>query len=180
MTFTQLPIHGARLVDLSPRVDDRGLFARMWCEEEFGAHGLSVNFVQCNTNFSHRAGTMRGLHYQTDPHGEIKLVRCIRGAVFDVIVDMRRESSTFMRWHGVELSEDNRRLLYVPAGCAHGFQTLRDQSEVLYAVSHPYTPSAERGVRWDDPLVGIDWPHAAERFLSPKDQTWPDIESVVR
>lgn len=175
MTFEEVPIAGAWLITLAPRVDERGHFARVWDDDLFAARGLTTRFVQCNTNYSARAGTLRGLHYQAAPHGEIKLVRCIRGAVFDVIVDMRPESPTYLTWYGVELSEDNVRMLYVPDGCAHGFQTLRDQSEVMYPVSAPYTPSAELGVRWDDPAIGVEWPAAAERLLSPKDRAWPDI-----
>jgi dTDP-4-dehydrorhamnose 3,5-epimerase len=179
MIFSATAITGAWLVDLQRREDERGFFARVWCEEEFAARGLTARFVQCNTSFSQHAGTLRGLHYQAAPHGEVKLIQCTRGSVFDVIVDVRPDSPTYLKWFGVELSEDNKRLLYVPAGCAHGYQTLRDASEVLYPVSAPYTPSAERGVRWNDPTFAIAWPLAPHRRLSPKDEAWPDFVHVA-
>jgi dTDP-4-dehydrorhamnose 3,5-epimerase len=175
MTFVETSIEGAWLVELEPRSDERGFFARVWCEEEFAARGLNARFVQCNTAFSRHRGTIRGLHYQADPHGEVKLMRCIRGSVFDVVVDVRRDSSTYLHWWGIELSEENRRMVYVPAGCAHGYQTLRDDTEVMYPVSSPYTPTAERGVRWNDPLFAIRWPDVPARHVSPKDASWADF-----
>jgi dTDP-4-dehydrorhamnose 3,5-epimerase len=175
MRFVETAIAGAWLVDLEPLVDQRGFFARVWSDDAFAAHGLTTNFVQCNTAFTHQAGTIRGLHYQLSPFADAKLMRCIRGAVFDVIADVRPESPTYLRWFGVELSEDNRRLLYVPAGCAHGYQALSNHAEVMYPVSAPYAASAERGVRWDDPLFAIRWPHAGEHCLSDKDAAWPDF-----
>jgi len=174
MTFSETSIAGAWLVGLEPRSDERGFFARVWCEEAFAAHGLTTRFVQCNDGYSRRAGTLRGLHYQADPHGEVKFVRCIRGAVFDVIVDLREDSPSYLQWFGLELSADSRQMLYVPSGCAHGYQTLLDDSEVLYPVSAPYTPAAERGVRWNDPLFAIRWPEVSERHVSAKDEAWAD------
>jgi dTDP-4-dehydrorhamnose 3,5-epimerase len=175
MTFEETSIHGAWLVELEPRSDERGFFARAWCEDELTARGLTGRFVQCNDSYSRHAGTLRGLHYQAEPHGEVKLIRCIRGAVFDAIVDVRPDSPTYLRWFGVELSAENRRALYIPSGCAHGYQTLVDESEVMYPVSCVYTPSAERGIRWDDPVFAIAWPAADARRLSPKDERWPDF-----
>jgi dTDP-4-dehydrorhamnose 3,5-epimerase len=178
MTFAETSIHGAWLIKLEPRSDERGFFARVWCEQELAARGLTGRFVQCNDSQSRHAGTLRGLHYQAEPYGEVKLVRCIRGTVFDVIVDVRPDSPTYLQWYGVELSADNRRSLYVPSGCAHGYQTLVDDSEVMYPVSTMYTPEAERGIRWDDPLFAIRWPDVGARHLSPQDTRWPDFAPV--
>ena len=175
MRFLETSVTGAWLVELEPVVDHRGFFARVWSDDAFAARGLSTHFVQCNNAYSTRAGTLRGLHYQAQPFADAKLMRCIRGAVFDVIVDVRPDSPTYLQWFGVELSEDNRSLLYIPPGCAHGYQALCDNTEVLYPVSAPYTATAERGIRWNDPLFGIEWPHAAERYISDKDAGWPDF-----
>jgi dTDP-4-dehydrorhamnose 3,5-epimerase len=180
MTFVETPIAGAWLIEPEPRSDERGFFARLWCEDAFAARGLTARFVQCNNGYSRHRGTLRGLHLQAQPYGEVKLVRCIRGAIFDAIVDVRPPSPTYLQWFGVELTADDRRMLYVPAGCAHGYQTLADDTEVLYPVSAPYTPAAERGIRWDDPLFDIRWPDAPERRLSPKDGTWPDYVPETR
>lgn len=174
MRFRSPPLAGARLVLPEPRRDARGWFARLFCAEEFAREGLPTTFVQQNVSLSHRAGTLRGLHYQAAPHGEAKLVRCLRGAVFDVIVDLRPDSDTYLRWAGFDLTEDNLAQLLVPAGFAHGFQTLSEDSVVSYLVTHPYTPSAERGLRWDDPAIGIDWPRDVAE-ISDKDRTWPDL-----
>ena len=174
MIFTPTELDGAWLVDLDRREDDRGFFARAWCEREFAEHGLSTEVVQCNISFNHRKGTLRGMHYQVEPHAEIKLVRCTRGALFDVIVDLRPDSPTHARWLGVELTADNRRALYIPAGFAHGYQTLADATETFYQVSAFWTPEAERGVRWDDPAFGIEWPDPDPPVLSEKDRAWPD------
>lgn len=174
MIFTETPIAGAWIVDPEPKGDERGFFARAWCEREFGARGLAARFVQCNNAFSRHRGTLRGLHYQAEPHGEVKLMRCIGGAVFDAIVDMRPGSPSYLRWYGVALSADNRRALYVPTGCAHGYETLTDDCEVLYPVSAFYVPGAERGVRWDDPMIRIAWP-LPPAHLSEKDRHWPDL-----
>jgi dTDP-4-dehydrorhamnose 3,5-epimerase len=143
----------------------------------FAARGLTADFVQCNESFSARKGTLRGLHYQAAPHGEVKLVRCVRGAIFDVLVDLRPDSSTYTRWFGAELTAANRRLLYIPEGCAHGYLTLEDQSEVEYPVSCAYHPDAERGIRWNDPRFAIAWPDVEPLTLSPKDRQWPDYLS---
>ncbi len=174
MTFTEeTTIQGAVVVDVEPRSDDRGFFARAWCEQEFEAHGLNPRLAQANLSYNRRRGTLRGLHYQAAPYEEAKLVRCIRGAMYDVIVDLRRASSTYLHWAAVELSADNRKALYVPEGCAHGFQTLDDDTEVLYLITHRHIPHAERGVRWDDPVFNIAWPHVEHRVMSAKDLAWP-------
>lgn len=174
MKFTDTAIAGAFVVEPEPRADARGTFARLWDQEEFRARGLSTAFVQCNDSVSHRRGTLRGLHYQAAPHGEVKLVRCVRGAVFDVAVDVRAGSPTFGRWFGVELSGENRRMLYVPEGCAHGYLTLADACEVIYPVTATYHPECERGVRWNDPRFAIAWPDVGPLSLSDKDRSWPD------
>lgn len=173
MRFTPTPIAGAFVVDLEERRDDRGFFARVWCQREFEAHGMNARFVQCNNSFSHGRGTMRGLHYQAAPYGEAKLVGCVRGHIFDVVVDMRRDSATYLRSYGAELTGQNRSMMYVPEGCAHGYLTLADNSEVVYPVTEFYHPEAEAGLRWDDPVVSISWPETP-RIVSPKDQAWPD------
>jgi dTDP-4-dehydrorhamnose 3,5-epimerase len=174
MKFTPTSIPGAFLIEQTPHGDDRGFFGRAWCSEEFQAHGLNGMFVQCNDSFSAVRGTLRGLHYQAAPHGEAKLMRCIRGAIFDVILDLRHESSTRHRWFGARLSAENRHMLYVPEGCAHGYLTLEDNTEVLYPVTHTYAPAAERGVRWNDPAFDIEWPNVGTLVISAKDRSWPD------
>lgn len=177
MRFTETTVTGAFLIDPEPRQDERGFFARVWCREDFAARGLSADFVQCNDSFSVHRGTLRGLHYQAPPFGEIKLVSCVRGRVWDVLVDLRQESPTFCRWFGAELSADNRRMMYVPEGCAHGYLTLEDGSEVTYPVSRSYHPESERGVRWNDPRFNIEWPMRDGLTMSPKDRQWPDYRS---
>jgi dTDP-4-dehydrorhamnose 3,5-epimerase len=177
MRFAETTVHGAFVIDPEPREDERGFFARLWDRDVFAARGLTADFVQCNESFSARKGTLRGLHYQAAPHGEVKLVRCVRGAIFDVLVDLRPDSSTYTRWFGAELTAANRRLLYIPEGCAHGYLTLEDQSEVEYPVSCAYHPDAERGIRWNDPRFAIAWPDVEPLTLSPKDRQWPDYLS---
>jgi dTDP-4-dehydrorhamnose 3,5-epimerase len=177
MRFTETSVGGAYLIDPEPKGDDRGFFARLWCRDEFEARGLSATFVQCNDSFSAHRGTLRGLHYQIAPFQEAKLVGCIRGAVFDVVVDLRPQSPTFARWFGVTLTASNRTMLYVPEGCAHGYLTLEDGSEVVYPVSQAYRPEAERGIRWNDPTFNIDWPYPGPLTVSPKDRQWPDYTS---
>jgi dTDP-4-dehydrorhamnose 3,5-epimerase len=174
MRFTETSVSGAYLVDPEPKGDERGFFARLWCRDEFAARGLSADFVQCNGSFSARRGTLRGLHYQIAPFQESKLVGCIRGAVFDVVADVRPGSPTFGRWFGATLTGANRTMLYVPEGCAHGYLTLEDASEVVYPVSQMYRPEAERGIRWNDPRFNIDWPYPGPLTVSAKDREWPD------
>ena len=169
MIFRETEIPGAFVIDLERREDERGFFARAWCADEFAAHGLSTRLVQANLSYNESAGTLRGMHFQRAPHEEAKLIRCTRGSLFDAIVDLRPDSPAFKRWIGVELSAENRRALYVPEGCAHGYQTLEDGTESLYLVSEFYAPESEGGVRWNDPAFGIEWPDADNRTLSPKD-----------
>ncbi len=176
MIFTPTDVAGAYIVDLEPRGDERGFFARAFCRGEFEAHGLSSRVIQCNLSSSSRAGTLRGMHFQVAPHEEAKLVRCTRGALYDVALDLRPESPSYLRWVGVELTSENHRMLYVPEGCAHGFQSLADDTEVFYQVSAAYAPDAERGVRWDDPAFAIAWPEAESRVISDKDAGWPAYE----
>ncbi len=173
MIFDALGVAGAYLVGLEPRNDDRGFFARSFCAHEFAEHGLKGTFVQANLSHNPHRGTLRGLHYQRAPHAEVKLVRCTRGALFDVVVDLRPGSPSYGRWAGAELSADNRRALYVPEGCAHGFETLVDDTEASYLVSAFYAPGAEAGMRWDDPQLAIDWPITPPARISPKDATAP-------
>jgi dTDP-4-dehydrorhamnose 3,5-epimerase len=172
MQFVTLPLAGAFRIDLERMVDNRGFFARTFCAEEFRAHGLVTQFVQHSLSFNARKGTLRGLHYQADPYAETKLLRCTAGAVFDVLVDLRRSSSTFGRWHAETLTADNHVMLYVPAGCAHGFQTLEDGSELYYEIAPAYVPSAARGVAFNDPALGIAWP-LPDPIVSVADQTRP-------
>lgn len=174
--YSPTTVGGAFLVEMEPREDSRGFFARVFCAEEFAAHGLEPHVAQINNAFTARARTLRGLHYQVAPAGEAKLVRCLRGRVFDVLVDLRAGSSTFRRWFGVELSGGDRRMLYVPKGCAHGYLTLEDESELLYLASAPYSSSHERVLRWNDPAIGIDWP-VSPVILSDKDRVAPDFDA---
>lgn len=173
MIIQPASLSGAAVIDLQRRGDDRGFFARNFCADEFAAAGLPTEFVQQNMSWSARAGTLRGMHFQLAEHAEDKLIRCVRGAVFDVILDLREGSATFGKWESFELTAENRRQVLVPKGFAHGFQTLADDSEVSYLVSHRYTPSAERGIRWNDPRFAIHWPQTPTD-MSPKDQSWPD------
>ena len=175
MRFTPSELPDAVIIDIEGHVDQRGLFARTFCEEEFAAAGLPTRFVQSSVSFNTRRGTLRGLHYQAGPRPEGKVVRCTRGAIQDVVVDLRPTSATFLRWVGVELTAENRRALYIPPGCAHGFQTLTDDSEVLYLMTEFYAPEMARGVRWNDPVFGIDWP-IANPTMSERDATFPDFQ----
>ena len=174
MRFVELPLPGAFIVEIEERRDDRGFFARSFCGDEFSRQGLIAHFPQCNISFNEHRGTLRGLHYQADPRPEVKLVRCTRGAIYDVIVDLRPASETFRQWRGVELTADNRRALYIPAGFAHGFQTTTDGAEVFYMMGDVYVPELARGVRWDDPRLGVAWPLPAPR-MSERDASYPDF-----
>ena len=176
MIFRELELAGAFLVELKPHSEARGQFARAWCREEFSSHGLATDFVQGNVSVNPEVGTLRGMHYQRPPHGEVKLVRCVRGAIYDVIVDVRPESPTFRRWVGVELSPKTLTMLYVPVDFAHGFQTLQPDTEVNYLVSAAYAPGAGAGLRYDDPVLGIDWPLPVSR-ISTQDCEWPLLQA---
>ena len=179
MIFTQTPLAGAYVIDATPIADMRGSFARTYCEKEFAGAGLVNHWVQCNLSHNIKAGTLRGMHYQRVPHQEVKLVRCPRGSVFDVAVDIRPESPTFGNWFGVELSAQNRRSFYIPTGFAHGYQSLADDSDVFYQVSEFYHPESEGGLRWDDPALNIAWPLPDRVSLSTKDSSWPLMKSGV-
>jgi dTDP-4-dehydrorhamnose 3,5-epimerase len=174
MIFDKTKIAGVYTVELEKRADDRGFFARGWCGHEFAEHGLSDRIVQMNISVNRHKHTLRGFHYQVAPYQEDKLLRCVRGAVHDVLIDLRPDSPTFMRHMTVELSAANYRMLLVPKGCANAFLTLADETEVTYLVSEFYTPAAERGVRWNDPAFGVRWP-AEPAVISDKDCSWPDF-----
>lgn len=178
MRFIDTPLPGVWVIELEELGDERGWFARTFDKEEFEARGLNPAVVQCNASFNAQRDTLRGMHYQADPHGESKLVRCVRGAIFDVAIDLRSGSPTRCAWHGVELSAENRLALYIPAGLAHGFQTLEENCEVLYQMGARYVPEAARGVRWDDPAFAVDWPEPhGERVISERDASYPDFVS---
>ncbi len=173
MIFKETALRGAYIIDLEKIRDERGFFARAWCRREFEAAGLTARIVQTNVSYSAKRGTLRGMHYQAPPHAEAKLIRCTRGAIYDVIVDLRADSPTYRQWIGVELAADDHRMLFVPENFAHGFLTLSDDVEVTYQVSEFYTPGAERGIRWNDPAIGIEWP-MEPTVMSRKDMSWPD------
>jgi dTDP-4-dehydrorhamnose 3,5-epimerase len=174
MRFDELKLAGAFVVSPERHDDARGWFVRTYCRDEFTAHGLIGDFIQCSASFNARRGTLRGMHWQRAPHAETKLVRCTRGAVFDVLLDLRPGSATFRRWQAAELSADNGVAVYVPAGVAHGFQSLADASEVFYQIAERYMPEASAGVRWNDPAFGIDWPIRAP-ILSDRDAGYGDF-----
>lgn len=178
MIFEETGLAGAFVIEPERREDERGFFARTWCRDEFAAHGLNPALVQCNISFNKKRGTLRGMHYQAAPHEEAKLVRCTQGAIYDVILDLRRESATFGRWVGVELTAENRRMLYVPEGFAHGFQTLEDDSEVFYQMSAFYHAESALGARWDDPAFAIAWP-LPDPILSDRDRAFPLWDAAV-
>ena len=171
MIFTEVKVRGAYIVEIEQLVDERGFFARTWCLRELREQGLDSNLVQCSISFNHKRGTLRGMHIQLPPHAETKLVRCTQGAIYDVILDLRRDSPSYMQWHGEELTAENRNALYVPKGCAHGFLTLADITEVLYQISDFYAPEFARGLRWNDPQFSIVWP-AEVTVISERDQNY--------
>lgn len=178
MLFTETKLKGAFILDLELREDPRGFFARTFCMKEFEAHGLKPTVAQCNLSYNHKAGTLRGMHYQIAPATETKLIRCTRGAIYDVIIDMRPDSPTYKQHIGVELTEDNRRALYVPDMFAHGYQALTDGAEVVYQVGEFYTPGYERGLRYNDPAFGIEWPMPVS-VISEKDAAWALFDEAV-
>jgi len=176
MTFKQTNLPGVLEITLEPRSDERGFFARSWCEREFREKGLNPNIAQCSVSFNSKKGTLRGMHFQADPLPEAKTVRCTHGSVYDVVLDVRPCSPTFKHWTAVTLTAATRNAVYVPEGCAHGFLTLEDDSEVFYQISEFYHPELARGVRWNDPAFGIQWPSAVE-LISDRDRAYPDFES---
>jgi len=176
MTFTELPVVGAFLVELEPRTDDRGFFARSWCARELSARGLVADLRQCNISCNTRRGTVRGMHFSAHVPGEAKVVRCTAGKIFDVLLDLRPDSRSYRKWAGIELGAADRRMVYVPPGVAHGFQTLADGAEVFYQMSEFYAPELSRGVRWDDPAFDIRWPEPVT-LISAQDRGYPDHQS---
>jgi dTDP-4-dehydrorhamnose 3,5-epimerase len=174
MLFTPTKLRGAFIVELEPIEDNRGFFARTYCKNEFSAKDLQTKFVQCSISFNQKKGTLRGMHYQAAPYQEVKLVRCTSGVIYDVIIDMRPKSATYTQWVAVELSAENRRMLYIPKDFAHGFLTLADNTEVFYQIDQFYTPKASRGLRWNDPAFAIQWP-ANVASISHKDRDYPDF-----
>jgi dTDP-4-dehydrorhamnose 3,5-epimerase len=176
MEFTKSALQDAWIIELESRGDERGYFARTFCRKEFEAHGLDATIAQSNTSYSRDAGTLRGMHYQKAPAEETKLMRCIRGSIFDVIIDLRPASSTYLQSYGIELSANNLKMLYIPKGFAHGFMTLEDHTEVLYMVGEYYTPDCEDGLRYNDPKFDIKWPREAS-VISDKDLNWPDFDA---
>jgi dTDP-4-dehydrorhamnose 3,5-epimerase len=171
LILTETPLAGAFLMDIERHEDERGFFARTFCGDELRTRGLEPDVAQCSVSYNVARGTLRGLHYQDPPHEEVKIVRCTRGAIWDVIVDLRRHSTTYRRWTGIDLTADNRRALYIPRGLAHGFITLCDDAEVFYMMGNPYVAGAARGIRWDDPAFAIDWP-IAPAVMSDRDRTY--------
>lgn len=176
MLFSATKLPGVTLIDLEPIADDRGFFARSWCAHEFNKHGLNPNLTQCNISLNRRKATLRGMHYQASPHAEAKLIRVTRGAICDVALDLRSDSPTFKQWIAAELTADNRIALYIPEGCAHGFQALTDDAEILYLMSVDHHPESARGVRWNDPAFAIRWP-LPDPILSPRDAAYPDFKA---
>jgi len=178
MKFTETKIPGVYVVEIERLEDVRGFFARTWDEKEATERGLEGRMVQCSTGFNREAGTLRGMHFQTSPHAEAKVVRCTRGAIYDVVLDLRPDSPMYTKWITYELTGDNHREMYIPKGCAHGYQTLSDSTEVLYMMSEYFHPDASSGVRYDDPAFNIGWPETATRVISERDRNWPDWKTV--
>jgi dTDP-4-dehydrorhamnose 3,5-epimerase len=177
MIFCETKLPGVFEIGLDLHRDERGFFARSWCQKEFEVHGLNPKVVQCNVSFNARKGTLRGIHYQDAPSPEAKLVRCTQGSIYDVVVDLRPQSPAFKKWIAVTLSGDERNMIYVPEGCAHGFLTLENETEIFYQMSEFYDPELSRGIRWNDPAFQIDWPAAVE-VISDRDRTYPNFEPV--
>jgi dTDP-4-dehydrorhamnose 3,5-epimerase len=175
MVFCESTISGVFAIQPDFRNDERGFFARTWCQREFEAHGLNARLVQCSISFNTRKGTLRGMHFQAGAHAEAKLIRCTRGSIYDVALDLRSDSPTFKKWFALVLTADDRNMVYIPEGCAHGFLTLEDATEVFYQMSEFYDPASGRGFRWNDPAFGISWPEKVE-VISERDRTYPDFE----
>lgn len=176
MVFKETSLKDVFIIELEKVSDNRGFFSRAWCQKEFQTHGLNSNIAQCNLSFNARKGTLRGIHYQIVPYEEVKIIRCIAGEIYDVIVDLRPKSPTYLKWLAFELSSKNRKALYVPENFAHGYLTMVDNTEVFYQVSQFYSPGAESGIRWDDSLIDIKWPKIENLTISEKDKNWPDFK----
>lgn len=174
MIFTETKIKGSFIIELEPLSDERGFFARSFCKDEFKKQGLDTSIVQCNISYNKKKGTLRGMHYQVMPYEESKIVSCIKGAIYDVVLDLRKNSNTYCQWITVELTDENYRMLYIPNGCAHGFQTLTDDTVVSYQMTEFYNTECVRGVRWDDPAFGIKWP-ACQKIISEKDNHFSEF-----
>jgi dTDP-4-dehydrorhamnose 3,5-epimerase len=174
MIFRETKLPGVFEIQVEPKGDERGFFARSWCQREFEQYGLNSKIAQCNVSFNERRGTLRGMHYQAEPHPEAKLVRCTQGSIYDVVVDLRAASTTFRKWVSVVLSATDRNMIYVPEGFGHGFLTLENQTEIFYQMSEFYYPELSRGIRWDDPGLQIEWPFLPE-VISDRDRTYPDL-----
>ena len=174
MIFQETQLKGAFIIEPDKYEDERGFFARTWCKKEFASHGLNPNLFQCNISFNKRKGTLRGMHYQVKPYEEAKLVRCTMGAIYDVIIDMRKDSPTYTKWMAVELTDENRKMLYIPEDFGHGFQTLKRHAEVFYQMSEYFVPEYSKGIRWNDPFFAIEWPED-ERSISLKDKQFQDF-----
>jgi dTDP-4-dehydrorhamnose 3,5-epimerase len=174
MIFTETPIKGAYIIEPEFLTDERGFFARSFCKEAFQGHGLDTDIIQCNISYNKKKGTIRGMHYQAAPHEEVKIVSCTQGSIYDVMVDLRRESPTYQHWYAKELTDDEYQMIYIPKGCAHGFQTLEDDCRVYYQMEESYYPDCVRGIRWNDPKIGINWPLSVT-IISKKDQSYPDF-----
>jgi dTDP-4-dehydrorhamnose 3,5-epimerase len=175
MIFRETKLPGVLAIHIDPKIDERGFFARTWCQNEFAAEGLNTRLVQCSISYNARKATLRGLHYQAAPYEESKLVRCTRGAICDVVLDLRLPSPTFKNWISLVLTAENRHMVYIPEGCAHGFLTLRDDTEVFYQMSEFYNPESARGVRWDDPAFAIVWPEKVQ-VISERDRNYPNFK----
>jgi dTDP-4-dehydrorhamnose 3,5-epimerase len=175
MIFCESKLRGVFEIEIERHIDERGFFARTWCKKEFEEHGLDSRVAQSSTSFNARRGTMRGVHYQAAPNAETKIVRCTQGSVYDVVLDLRADSATFKKWIAVILSAEQRNMIYIPEGCAHGFLTLADNTEVLYQMTEFFAPESARGVRWNDPAFGITWPEKVE-VISERDRTYPDFK----
>ncbi len=176
MKFTKLSLEGAYIIEIEPFNDERGFFARSWCQKEFKEHGLDARLVQCNISFNKHRGTLRGMHYQSKPQEEAKLIRCTRGSIYDVIIDLRQDSKTYKKWVSIELDSINRKMIYVPEGFAHGFVTLEDNTEVFYQVSEFYNPKYYKGIRWNDQSFNIQWPINENLIISKQDKSWEDFK----
>jgi len=177
MIFAETKVRGAYVIEIERRTDTRGFFGRAWCAKDFEAHGLTARIAQVNVSGNLRKGTLRGLHYQLAPHHEAKVVGCIQGAIYDIVLDLRRDSPTYLQWVAVELTSGNHRMLYIPEGCAHGFQTLTDDTDLLYLMTEFYSPAHAQGVRYNDPAFGIEWPLTVE-CISDADRAWPDYRTM--
>lgn len=175
MNFLGLPLKGAFIIEPEKKCDERGFFVRTWCSKEFSEHSLSANLVQCSISYNIKKGTLRGMHYQISPYEEVKLVRCTRGSIYDVIIDLRPDSDTFTKWYAVILNSNNNKMIYIPEGFAHGFLTMENETEVFYQMSEFFYPELSKGVRWNDPLFNISWPKVENLIISQKDREWKDF-----